>query len=435
MGDGWGVPHITAPAFVGGHNWPVDDPWRYLGAALSARRAALHNDLRDAVESEVADFRFTDPAAEERAFQLREAIIDAEIATLSSGDVPPLRFMVDLGRAVGHTRLPLEHHFTAHRAAYPLLLDAALEAARAWPPDDVAELVRRHNQYATATTEAFVEGYVESREADVVDNPRAARRFLDEILTTRGGWTASATRQAATLGMTEHTPCCVVAGSWASLGTLRTDALARRLSAWLAMVPAPNLLVADHHVDGVVLGGDGVARVVDTLRAAVDALRSDGVVGLRVGVSSILEAGQGLELAREARLAHDATTEHRPVVDAANLGVLEYLVAVGGVNAAHLVPEGVRNLHRVADRNSPSAREVLAQWHDLDGDLRGVAARLHCHPNTILNRLRTVAETSGFDPRTPRGILTLLVGLATLDHASVPGGHGGGLPPVPLGHA
>lgn len=396
----------------------MDGPWESVCRAVEDRRAELHDELRDAVESKVADFRFADPAADERAHRLREDIIDAEIATLRTGDVPTLGFMVDLGRQMGAARLPLEHHFTAHRAAYPLLLDAALHAARGWPSDHAAELVRRHNRYATATTEAYLLGYLEARDADVVDNPVAARRFFTEITTPHRGWSPNAARQAATLGIDEDTLCCAVLGTWTSLGNLAPDTFGRRTSAWLSMVPAPNLLLTDGHLDGLVVAEAGTGRILDTLAAAVESFRADGVCGLRLGISSCLPAGRGPELAREAALAHEATDEHRPVLDATNLSVLDYLVAVRGANASHLVPEGVRRLHALVDRTDPSCRRVLEVWHELDGDLRAVAAHLHCHPNTVLNRLRTVTETTGFDPRTPRGIVALLVGLATLDQVA-----------------
>ncbi|MGZ5400088.1 MAG: helix-turn-helix domain-containing protein [Nocardioides sp.] len=55
------------------------------------------------------------------------------------------------------------------------------------------------------------------------------------------------------------------------------------------------------------------------------------------------------------------------------------------------------------------------------GSAARVAEHLHCHPNTVLNRLRAVATLTGSDPRRPGELLRLVTELAILDRHEASG--------------
>jgi DNA-binding PucR family transcriptional regulator len=56
-------------------------------------------------------------------------------------------------------------------------------------------------------------------------------------------------------------------------------------------------------------------------------------------------------------------------------------------------------------------RIFLEEQHDR----RRTARRLALHPNTVDNRLARVAELTGLDPSTPRGVTLLVTALALRD--------------------
>lgn len=390
-----------------------------IARAVDQRREELHDRLQSAVEAVVPDFKFTDPAADDRARVLRDAIIDAEIESLRSGTVPSLEFMGDLGASMARAGLPLEHHYAAHRVSYPILLDVVLEeadrngASRAL----YRTLARRHHEYTSATTEAYVAAYVEARQLTSLEEEGAARRFLDAISRSVGAWSSPLRRVAASFGVDPETECFAVIVSWAELPPdITPEQLQRRISAWLSLAEVRPILAAGSMVEGLVVGSAAQEdRVRETLRRAVAELDRDGVTAPRIGISACRAACEAAELYEQATIAHSATTPVQPCRLLRDVGPVDYLVAVSSPSATHLASAGARRLHAETDTTSPTCRNVLDRWIDHDGDLRATAAALHCHPNTVLNRFRRIRAISGLDPRAPAGLLRLVVDLALLD--------------------
>ncbi|MGZ5404570.1 MAG: helix-turn-helix domain-containing protein [Nocardioides sp.] len=103
-----------------------------------------------------------------------------------------------------------------------------------------------------------------------------------------------------------------------------------------------------------------------------------------------------------------------------SLDPVHYLVAISDSDARLVVSAGARRLHQVRERTTPSSREILDAWRR-HGSAARVAQHLHCHPNTVLNRLRAVATLTGSDPRRPGELLRLVTELAILDRHEASG--------------
>lgn len=402
-----------------------------IARAVERRRSELHGLLQEAVETVVPDFKFTDPEADERARALRDAIIDAEIESLRSGVVPPLEFMSDLGALMAQAGLPLDHHYTAHRVSYPILLDVVLQEAEAAGATATLcrTLARRHHEYTTATTAAFVSAYVDARQLTSLEEQGATRRFLAAISESDDAWSPKLGRVAESFGLTPHTPCFAVVVTWVDLpGEITPELLQRRITAWLSLADVTPILAAGSSVEGLVIGHAAQERrVSETLRRAASELTRDGVTDPRIGISACRPARFAAELFAQASVAHAATGPRSPCRLLREVGALDYLVAVSSPSAALLASDGARRLHGETDATSPTCIEVLDSWVEHGGSLRATAAALHCHPNTVLNRFRRIREISGLDPREPAGLLQLVIDLALLDfheHAR-PEGTGG----------
>ena len=61
---------------------------------------------------------------------------------------------------------------------------------------------------------------------------------------------------------------------------------------------------------------------------------------------------------------------------------------------------------------------TLATWVSVGGSTAECAAHLHCHRNTLTNRLQGIARLTGRDPSTPRGAAELVLALEALGLAS-----------------
>lgn len=384
------------------------------------RREELHRRLRDDVEAAVADFEFTDPRADERAFALRENIIDAELTTIRTGVVPDLSFCVDLGRRIAEARLPLDHHFVAHRIAYPLLLDVALDEADRLALDAtvVREIVTRHQRYTAATTEACVGAYVEARDIATLENERSIRALLDDLQHARSPWPIRLANHAAAFHIAADTSCMGLLITWEHLPTdMPPELLRRRISAWLSLAPSDPLISAHVALEGLIaLRPDSrPTAIVDTLRRAIRQLSDQSVGGLRCGLSVVGPASSARQLVTDASVALNATNSVEPVRWLAEMTALDYLVATSPPVIRRLVTGGSTALHTLDDKTDPTCRRVLDTWCEHQADLRAVAADLHCHPNTVLNRLRRIREITGYDPRKPTDLVQLITDLAILD--------------------
>lgn len=372
------------------------EPILTLVARMQARRPELHRRLQAEVESRIPDFAFTDNDAESRAEQLRDDVIDGVLNAVQSGEVGNVAFNHDLGQAMASAGLPLEHHFLAHRTAYPLLLSALLEELAGLGRGDlVPEVVVRHAAHASAVTEAYVSGYVEQRAMLEVDSQQQARVLVSALLSADLPWTPRLSNLAAGAGLDVDTSVLVLVMTWEHMpAELSIEMLRRRVSAWLTLAPSTAILSAAAGIEGIVMPDRGSRAVVDTLRRATKQLTSQGVAGARCGLSVIGPVGDARRLHRQASIAHGAATVDQPVLSLESLDPIRYLVSASDADARLVVSEGARRLHQLRDRTTPSSREILDAWQR-HGAVAQVAERLHCHPNTVLNRLRTIAALTG----------------------------------------
>jgi hypothetical protein len=154
----------------------------------------------------------------------------------------------------------------------------------------------------------------------------------------------------------------------------------------------------------------GLVRLDGDRSALMDVLRSH--VRQRVGVSSAYaDLGATPAAARLAALAARTMPLGRHVA-AIEERVPEALVLASPELAAVLVAETVA---RVGDELLLETVRVLI---DENGSFTSAGARLFCHRNTVIHRVRRVAELSGHDPATPSGRLMWSLGLmAHAQHA------------------
>ncbi|WP_084735309.1 PucR family transcriptional regulator [Actinophytocola xinjiangensis] len=144
-------------------------------------------------------------------------------------------------------------------------------------------------------------------------------------------------------------------------------------------------------------------------RAVVEDLLAGTGVGLGPRAGSLAAVHRSAEVAYWLVPFSDAAAE-RPVTVRdgwQRLTVDQFTVAV------RVFADHVRTcLAGVADAERGTLLETVAEYVQ-SGSVLDSAARLYCHRNTVLNRLRRFEELTGLDPRRPRdGALTALVLMA-----------------------
>ena len=323
----------------------------------------------------------------------------AYLLGLLSGRAVPERLR-EIGPAIGRDRarrgVPLDDLLTAVRQDFGVLWEA-LRARAA--PDEAALLVDRVQTVWSVVEDYSTRvrlGYLE--EEAVLARERQGERtaLVAALLAADHPAPQDVTRAAIVLDLDTDDDVLVAAATGADAATLRRAA--DRLGADGRPV---HVQPAGRHT--VLLarweGPEGAP-----VRAALD--------GVRCGVAP---TARGLaEVPRRARLAAelaDATaggpSEPRMLASA----WLALAAARLGDVAADMVAAELDGLDGVAP---PERERLLAtvRRYAADGSVTDTAASLFCHRNTVLNRLRRVADLTGRDATAPADAAVLLLALA-----------------------
>ncbi|MCU1601182.1 MAG: PucR family transcriptional regulator [Frankiales bacterium] len=288
----------------------------------------------------------------------------------------------DAPHTTGHRRaeqgMPLESVLHAYRLGHRIIWDALVAQAR---DDDAVDGLVEAASYVWELVDSYssevARAYRETEQLLLRRDDRRRDALMEALLEGRGHDRPLLAEAAATLDLPEHGPYAVVVLSGTEGWRQLRDALAVRglRSAWreradtevgvvsLARTPWTELLQVLQHPG---LRG-GLSPSVDGL-AAVDSAHRLAQVALRTAAHGVVALDDRLPAAL--------------VVSAPELSERLVTKALGGVLA--LDPE-----------ERDSLLETLAVWIDTGGSAGQSAARLYCHRNTVLNRLRRIEALTG----------------------------------------
>lgn len=161
---------------------------------------------------------------------------------------------------------------------------------------------------------------------------------------------------------------------------------------------------ADAQIGLVSLGTAGLDELVEVLRPRVQS---------HVGISAVVGALADLGKARwQAELA--LRTCRAPDAEIARLDrrLPEAMVISQPELAGHLGQEVLGALSTVEPAYRTILLSTLTTWLSCGGSARAAAARLYCHQNTVLNRLRRIEQLTGRSLNTPRELVELVLALS-----------------------
>ncbi|MDP3710976.1 MAG: helix-turn-helix domain-containing protein [Mycobacteriales bacterium] len=298
----------------------------------------------------------------------------------------------DAPRETGHRRaeqgLPLESVLHAYRLGYRTIWEGLVAQAQTGGPASVDALVTAASEvwelvdrYSAAVADAY--RHTESEIARRDDRRRDA--LLDALLEGRGSDRSVAADAAAVLDLPEHGRVTVVvvhsAAESSGHGAAARDALAVRghRSAWRTR--------ADREVGIVSLGRATLADICTALQV---------VPAIRAGVAPEVEGLADVDVAhRMAETALRALPAQRSgVVDLASCLPAALLVTAPDL-AGRLVERALGGVLALETDERAVLLDTLTTWLDTGGSAGQTAARLYCHRNTVLNRLRRLEALTG----------------------------------------
>lgn len=116
-------------------------------------------------------------------------------------------------------------------------------------------------------------------------------------------------------------------------------------------------------------------------------------------------------LTEQAAIALGLATETRPVVALADVPVTDYLIASADRVARSMIPEPVRALAQSRRASDEALVHTLHVYLMTGLNVQQAAVMLPAHPNTVHNRLRRLAERTGYSTSDAEQLLRLSIEL------------------------
>lgn len=383
---------------------------RRLVSALLSRLPELAMDLARRIEDENQEHGYRERVSRvdllESCRDNLERILQVLADALPAGADP-----LDAPRASGRRRavqgIPLEAVLHAYRLGTATIWQALLTQARGGPAGSVdvvteatSSVLEVVNRYSLVVADAYraTEAELGIRDAD----RRGA--LMDALLTATALDPATAAAAATALELPPHDRFAVVALRYdAALDrplTVPRDALAVRgvRSAWRTK--------GDREFGVLALGGQSLAAVATLLESLLP--RPAGLSWSVPGLGSLAEARQAAETALSTAPARPARVYR---ID----DRLPEALVVSRPDLAHRLTDRV--LGRLLEQ-APAERRLLVDtlevWLRGGRSVAAAAVALHCHRNTVANRLRRIETLTGGSLDDDRHVLCCYLALTAV---------------------
>ncbi|GAB3793405.1 PucR family transcriptional regulator [Nocardioides ungokensis] len=290
----------------------------------------------------------------------------------------------DAARATGHRRaeqgLPLDDVLRSFRIGGRLIWDDLVEQARsALDAEELREVGTRLWEVVDETSAQVAAAYHLAERAAVRADEQLRAELWEGVLSGRAKEPGFAHEAARILDVPVAGDYLVVLGDRLDAAGLEA-ALAPRPSVWVRRTGGVVGLVS--------LGGRAADGVLAVLRD-----RAEGTTAVSAVVAGLAGVDAGM---RQASLAL-RTLDGEPGLAAFDDRLPEALVLTSPEVAGRLVAVWLGPLLALPPADRAPLIETLQAWVATGGSTTHTAARVHCHRNTVINRLRRVATLTGQD--------------------------------------
>lgn len=384
-------------------------------AALQARRASIAWSMVEAIHAEI-------PPYDRRA----DAHVDADVLAhcgahaelileVSREAREPTRTELAFAREAAirrvHQGIPLDALLQAFRVGHRTVWDAILDEARdsSAGREAAVALTRPAMQYIDIASTQVAETYIGERQRIEATADRERRDLLESLLAGAPEVLAGGPPPAAPA--LDPAGALVVAVARGAPEQAAEQSGLERAVDGLERCARPRPLVVPRHGELVTLvTGIEPAEVAIRMRtvcAELDDGEGDG--SLRVGISGLARGFAGVAQAyAEAHQALRHASPGRPAVALPEVSPYDYLAASADAATKRAIADKGRALLEADAREDGAIVKTLLAYVEEDLNVARSAERLVVHPNTVRYRLRRIAETSGYDPRTFAGLVELV---------------------------
>lgn len=392
-----------------------DDIAREIAGALLDEHERIATQMVAAIDGEVTAYAASGEArrilADVRAHC--DAHITSFLSSLQAGATsiePDLGFVEEAIVRRVRQGIPLEAILQSFRVGHQVLWTAVIDCASRVPGGRAAAIliVGPSMQYIDTVSTRVAEVYMREQQRALADADRISRDVLELLLA--GGPRAAAAAEAAGLELAAAGPHHLLAATIRPSEDryalqMLAEEIASAFAGWAVLV------VIRHHTVTALLRGDGTGAL-DCARRVVGryggAPSPSPLIGISLPAEDLGGLGRAHEQAESAlRLASQAT----PIIALGRMPALDYLVAGADHVARSLVPCAVRALALSTKRTDMALVNTLDVYLASGLNVKQTAAALPAHPNTVHDRLRRLAERTGYDLRDVEQLMRLAVEL------------------------
>lgn len=306
--------------------------------------------------------------------------------------------------------IPLESILHSFRVGHQVLWAAVIGCASRVPGGRAAAIliVEPSIRYIDTVSTRVAEVYMREQQRALADADRVRRDVLELLLA--GGPRAAGAAEAAGLQLDADGHHHLLAATiQPSDDRYALQMLAEEIAA--AFAPWTVLVVIRHHTVTALLRGDGAAALCCATRVVERYGEAQGPspsIGISLPAEDLGGLGRAHEQAESAlRLASPAA----PIIALGRMPALDYLVAGADHVARSLVPCAVRALALSTKRTDMALVNTFDVYLASGLNVQQAAAALPAHPNTVHDRLRRLAERTGYDLRDVEQLMRLAVEL------------------------
>ncbi len=319
-----------------------------------------------------------------------------QLVSRAAGEEPGGADLYDAARATGRQRaqqrMPLDDVLRSFRLGGRLVWEALIDRARAGQladPDELLDLASWVWKVVDDTSAQVAIAYhATERELVRVDEQRRATLW-EGLLHGRAKEPAFALQAAQSIGVPVDGPYVVVVLDGGDDTDTGDDRTGSALECGLAEVGIVSVWQARA---GTLVG---LLAVADTA-AALRVLRADPRVP--AGVSMTVPSLADVDVAyRQAVLARNTVPPGRVEVAALADRLPEALLLNSPALAEALVERRLGPLLKVPRAERRLLLDTLNAWLETGGSINRTANAVHCHRNTVINRLRRVETITGLD--------------------------------------
>jgi sugar diacid utilization regulator len=404
---------------------------RILGK-LNERKAEVERCALDGLQRENAQFeRAASPQFRAEALGHCNDILKSMLAIASGaaralGD-DPFHFVVSHAVRRARQQFPLAGSLNAYRLAHKGYWEVmrnsvlAAPAAEGDKTDCLMLLSEFLLEFFDRISGIMTDAYIAEEKRMIARRTRAHVALIEDLLHGRQPGDLASQDLCERMGIGSGATIAIVIariGSASNGGLIDRAAELERLSDIFRKALAPQefghlIDIRNDEVLAIVASGAEAAK--QAAKAFCEATEQPGR-SARVGISLDAREISALPQAyQEAERAVEFATKTRPIMNFAEIDLMEFLVRRPDRAARRLIPDWANRLVDADSGKQGELSRTISHFADCNFNVKRTARRLNLHTNTVYFRLNRIRELTGIDPRSYSGLSLLLTTLRMLD--------------------